>query len=173
MSRPGGGLFGRPVTRESSGRFLILGTFFSGHRFHSFQSVSCPGVDLLLKLEVFNLWISTLERPDWVARCWTEILALPSSSCRSPHGRDARAHIFYIHTLSAFWINSGTLHFGDVGYDVRPQLAYDDEGVSFSFVAQSSLAMTANLLGRSACDPFVFIFVFIFTFLLPFLPSFS
>lgn len=28
LSRPGGGLFGRPITRESLGRFLFGGVFF-------------------------------------------------------------------------------------------------------------------------------------------------
>jgi len=72
-----------------------------------------------------------------------ELTALLPLSART--GRP-RLTLFVLNPASVFWIKCGTLHFGDVGYDVRPQpVRDDDEGVSSSAlsgaVAQSSFAM--------------------------------
>ena len=71
VSRPGGGLFGRPITRESLGRFLFGGVF---------RNVNALG---LCRIPAFDRGTSVIPR-----------------------------------------IKSCTLHFEQLGYDVRPQSAH-------------------------------------------------
>ena len=128
LSRPGGGLFGRPKTRESSGRFLFVGHFsrpslsFLAFCFQILASICCP----------ISKSASSAVQPlgtTWSGFPLPELELVWSSSLLPVSARgNARARTLYVYILSAFWINSGTLLFGDVGYDVRPQLAYDDEG---------------------------------------------
>ena len=132
LSRPGGGLFGRPKTRESSGRFLFVG-HFSRPSLSFPQSASNPGIDLLLRSKISNpvqQW-SGLKKVRGFPVPELE-LVLPSSLlpvfARADRPRPRLHPRLTSTSLSVFWINSGTLLFGDVGYDVRPQLAYDDEG---------------------------------------------
>ena len=161
LSRPGGGLFGRPKTRESSGRFLFLGHFPRPSRFHSglLQILAY----LLLKIKISNP-VQQWSGLNKVRGFRTEILKLSSCSCRSSRGRVARVHTYiqdlHPHPLTVFG-SILALYFSATWVMMcGHNLLMTTRGVSFSSVARSSFAMPANLLGRSACDPSVFILPF-------------
>jgi hypothetical protein len=117
VSRPGGGLFGRPTTRESLGRFLFVGVF---------SAVLIPRRERPAHAGVTRSQTSFCERwrfalatnPTLIRKHFflkrARIEVLPPSHCISPHERSARV---YICTKAC------TLHRPRLGYDVRPREA--------------------------------------------------